>query len=57
MLPMVMAYIGPDAFLPLTSAFAAIAGVVLIFWNRVTALCRTLWLKATGRPKNDKTAA
>ena len=28
-------YIGPDAFLPITSALAAIAGVLLMFWQRV----------------------
>ena len=28
-------YIGPDVFLPITSALAAIAGVLLMFWQRV----------------------
>lgn len=55
-LPWVMLYIGPDVFLPLTSALAAIVGVMLIFWNRLVGLFRTIWLKVTGRPNNDKTA-
>jgi hypothetical protein len=33
--PLVLLYIGPDVFLPLTSALAAIAGVLLMFWHRV----------------------
>jgi hypothetical protein len=31
-------YIGPDQFLPLTSAFGAIVGLILMFWTRVKAL-------------------
>ncbi len=30
-------YIGPDQFLPLTSALGAIAGLVLLLWTRVKA--------------------
>ena len=45
----VLLYIGPDAFLPLTSALAAIAGVALMFWNRVTSLARRLWSLITRR--------
>ena len=41
-LPWVFLYIGPEAFLPLTSALAAIAGAVLIFWNRVVGLARKI---------------
>ena len=55
-LPIVMSYIGPDVFLPFTSALAAIVGIVLMFWNRLVGIFRTLWLKVTGRPNNDKTA-
>lgn len=46
----VFLYIGPEAFLPLTSALAAIAGAVLIFWNRVVALARKLWQFVSRRP-------
>lgn len=50
LLPWVFLYIGPDAFLPLTSAFAAIVGAVLIFWNRVVAFARKLRQMVTRRP-------
>ena len=36
--PSVFLYIGPDVFLPLTSALAAIGGVLLMFWHRITGL-------------------
>lgn len=42
-LPVVVAYIGPDLLMPLTSALAAIAGVLLIFWNRVVGFVRAAW--------------
>lgn len=42
LLPMLL-YIGPDVFLPLTSALAAILGVLLLFWQKVTALVGRLW--------------
>lgn len=47
----VLLYIGPDAFLPLTSALAAIAGLALMFWNRVVGFARKLWLMVTRRPE------
>ena len=50
----VLLYIGPEAFLPLTSAIAAIVGVVMMFWNRVVGLARKIWLMVTGR--TDKPA-
>ncbi|HQX82706.1 MAG TPA: hypothetical protein PKW63_13165 [Vicinamibacterales bacterium] len=50
----VLLYIGPEAFLPLTSAIAAIVGVVMMFWNRVVGLARKIWLMVTGR--SDKPA-
>ena len=53
-LPWVLLYIGPEAFLPLTSALAAIAGAVLIFWNRLVGLAGKLWQMVTRRP--DKRA-
>ncbi len=42
-LPWVLLYIGPDVFLPLTSALAAIVGVVLMFWQRLVGWARSLW--------------
>jgi hypothetical protein len=34
---MLLMYIGPDSFLPLGSALAAIVGFILMFWARVKA--------------------
>jgi hypothetical protein len=33
-------YIGPETLMPLASALAAIAGVILMFWRRVTMFVR-----------------
>lgn len=46
-----VAYIGPEAFLPFTSALAAIAGALLIFWNRVAGFARRIWQMFTRRPE------
>jgi len=48
---MVVLYVGPDLILPLTSALAAIAGVLLMFWNRVMSFVRSVWNSVFGRPK------
>ena len=37
-LPWIVLYIGPDVFLPVASALAAIAGFLLMFWQRVVGL-------------------
>jgi hypothetical protein len=50
-LPSLVLYIGPDVFLPITSAFAAVAGVVLMFWHRIIGLGRKLW-RTVSRPKD-----
>jgi len=42
-------YIGPDVFLPITSALAAIAGVVLMFWTKVVGLVKKLYQMVTRR--------
>jgi hypothetical protein len=42
-------YIGPEVFLPLTSAVAAVVGVAMVFWNRLVGLARKVWLMVTGR--------
>ena len=44
-LPWLALYIGPDVFLPLTSALAAIAGVALMFWHRIIGVARKLFGK------------
>ncbi len=36
-------YIGPDVLLSITSALAAIAGLVLMFWNRVAGMIWGTW--------------
>jgi hypothetical protein len=41
--PILFLYIGPETVLPLTSALAAIGGVLLIFWQRFVGLVRKLW--------------
>ena len=38
----VMLYVGPDLMLPLTSALAAIAGVLLMFWQRFVGALRSV---------------
>jgi hypothetical protein len=40
---LVVLYIGPEVFLPLTSAIAAIVGVVLMFWRRLIGLSQKIW--------------
>ena len=45
LVPVSMLYIGPDAFLPITSALAAVAGVALMFWNRLVGVGRKVWQK------------
>lgn len=36
-------YIGPDVFMPIASALAAVAGVLLMFWQRVTSFVARLF--------------
>lgn len=50
----VFLYVGPDLLLPLTSALAAIAGVLLMFWNRVIGFVRAGWRRVTGKPKEPR---
>lgn len=42
-------YIGPDALMPLASAFAAIAGFVLMFWRRLIGAVRYLFQRVGGK--------
>jgi hypothetical protein len=37
---MIVFYLGPDSLLPLGSLLAAVAGFVLLFWNRITGVFR-----------------
>ena len=43
LLPIAILYIGPETILPLTSALAAILGVLLMFWQRFIGLVQKLW--------------
>jgi hypothetical protein len=36
-----MLYIGPETLMPLASAIAAVAGVILMFWRRTVAFVRS----------------
>jgi hypothetical protein len=45
----VLAYIGPDQLLPLTSLLGAITGIILIFWNYVAGLIRRFKALLPGR--------
>lgn len=54
--PWVVLYIGPDVFLPLASALAAITGVALMFWQRLVGWVRAFWrmvfrVKPDSRPE------
>jgi len=41
--PIVILYVGPETFLPLISALAAISGALLMFWHKIVAIARKLW--------------
>ncbi len=40
LLDIVLLYIGPETFMPILSALAAVGGVLLIFWRNVMAFFR-----------------
>lgn len=44
-------YLGPDALMPIASAFAAIAGFVLMFWRRLVAAVRYLFQRKGSTPE------
>jgi hypothetical protein len=46
--PPIVLYIGPDVFLPITSALAAAAGFVLMFWQRIVSFVA----RAVGRGRS-----
>ena len=57
----ILLYIGPDVFLPLTSALAAAVGVLLMFWQRVVGVVVRLFgrtgkaVEHTSSPRSGKT--
>jgi hypothetical protein len=46
-----MLYIGPDTMMPLASAFAAVVGVIVMFWQKVKLFSRTVARAFTGKPE------
>jgi len=46
-LPLVFLYIGPETILPLTSAVAAVVGIVLMVWHRLVGIGRRVWAAIT----------
>lgn len=42
-------YIGPDTLMPVASALAAIAGVVLMFWRRLVGAVKLMASKIVKR--------
>jgi hypothetical protein len=50
---LVVLYVGPETILPLTSALAAIVGVLLLVWHRVVELVRKTWWLCTGKAESS----
>jgi len=40
-------YIGPETIMPLASALAAVGGVLLMFWKKVTGFTRAVFRRIT----------
>jgi hypothetical protein len=55
--PFVLAYIGPDQIMPLTSAIGAIVGLALMFWNRLVGLVHKCWTYVSGRGAASENAS
>ncbi len=47
--PTVLLYVGPDQILPFASVLSAIAGLALMFWNRLVSLAGKGWALVTRR--------
>ena len=45
-----LGYIGPDVFLPVTSALAAIGGVLLMFWHKIAGFVARLLGRGGSQP-------
>jgi hypothetical protein len=46
-------YIGPDSLMPVASAFAAVAGFVLMFWRRMVGAFKLLAARFSGKLKRS----
>ncbi len=55
-MPIVVLYVGPDQIMPLVSAFGAVVGIALMFWNRLVGLAHKCWT-AIGRRNDPNQAA
>lgn len=49
--PGILLYIGPDVFLPLTSALAVVVGAALMFWQKLVGLVSSIW-RSIFKPKS-----
>ena len=47
--PTLLLYVGPDQILPFASVLSAIAGLALMFWNRLVSLAGKGWALVTRR--------
>jgi hypothetical protein len=54
---LVLAYVGPEAALPLLSVLAAIGGVLLIGWRWIASFFRRAWRMVFGRGVGAEAAA
>lgn len=52
---LILLYVGPDVFLPLTSALAALGGIVLMFWHRLVGIVRRLFRRNGETPHASTT--
>ena len=47
--PVVLAYVGPDQIMPITSVLSALVGVALMFWNKIAGFVARTWVSFTRR--------
>ena len=59
LVPVIVAYVGPDQIMPLTSALSAVIGLALMFWTRLAGLvhkCRTMLSRRAETPPEPPAA-
>jgi len=55
---LLLLYVGPDQILPVTSVLASIAGIVMIFWNKILGIFRRIFgSKSAGASATPDAAA
>ena len=47
--PVVLAYVGPDQIMPITSVLSALVGIALMFWNKIAGFVARTWVSFTRR--------